>query len=294
LILITGAGGQVGSELVKRLSAAGVRLRTGHSSAEKAASSAAAGLDAALADFARPATLRQALVGVEKVFLVSGNSPQQRELELGALEEARRAGVELLVKLSVWGAESGAFWLAREHRLVEQAIEASGVPFVFLRPNSFMQNFVRFHADSIRDRGAFYLPGGAARISHIDVRDIAAVAAKVLTEPGHQGKAYELSGPEALTYGEIAGQLSAALGRTIAHLEISEAELTGALLESGATHSYAAALTELVRYYLAGQASRVSPAVERIIGRQPISFDQFAQDYAAIFQGGQVPQPGIS
>ena len=130
----------------------------------------------------------------------------------------RRLGVRHIVKQSVMGAAEEAYSLANIHRPVEKAIEGSGLAWTFLRPNSFMQNAVTFMAQTIRAEGAFYSASGQARISHVDVRDIAAVAVMALTAPGHEGKIHTLSGPEALTYDDMADELSKALGRDIRHI----------------------------------------------------------------------------
>lgn len=286
MILITGAGGTVGGELVKKLRASGTRFRAGYYSAKKTEEAKQAGEDGIAIDFAKPETLRPALEGVDKVFLISGNAPNQTELELNVVSESKKAGVRHIVKSSVWGAESEAFSFAKVHRPVEKGIEASGMAYTFLRPNGYMQNMSNFYADTIRAQGAFYLPAPGARVSHVDVRDIAAVAARVLTERGHEGKAYDLSGPEALTNSQIAEKLSAATGKKITYVSLSDAEFKKAMIESGAPSAAADAVIELFHYYISGQASRISPAVRQITGHDPISFDQYAKDYVAIFGQG--------
>ncbi len=284
MIFVTGAGGNVGSELVKKLLATGVKFRARYYSESKAKEARQRGEDAVAIDFARPETLRPALRGVDKLFLISGNVPQQDQLELNVAREAKQAGVRHIVKNSVWGAGSGSFSFAKLHRPVEKAIEASAIAYTFLRPNGYMQNTHNFYAQTIREQGAFYLPVGDARISHIDVRDIAAVAAKVLTGSGHEGKAYDLSGPEALTYTQIADKLSAVLGKKVAYVDLSDADFKKAMVSAGAPEAAADAMLELLHYYKSGQASRVSGAVRRITGEEPISFDRYAKDYAAAFR----------
>lgn len=286
MILVTGAGGKVGSELVKKLQAAGARFRAGYYSGLKAKEAKQAGVDGVAIDFAKPETLRPAFRGVEKVFLISGNVPQQDRLELNVVREAKEAGVRYIVKSSVWGAESESFSFARLHRPVEREIEASGMAYTLLRPNGYMQNMSNFYAPTIKAQGAFYLPARDARISHIDVRDIASVAARVLTEAGHEGKAYDLSGPEALTYNQIAEKLSTVIGKGISYVDLSDADFRKAMVSSGVPEAAADAMVELFQYYISGQASRISPAVRQITGKDPISFERYAKDYAASFQHG--------
>ena len=284
MIFVTGGGGNVGGEVVRVLRSSGAKLRVGYHSPDKVERARREGIDAVAFDYAKPETLRPALEGADTLFLVSGNSPDQTARELAAVREAQQAGIRRIVKLSVWGAESESFSFAKIHRPVERAIEAAGFSWTFLRPNGFMQNVVTYMAPTIQTMNAFYQPAGESRISHIDVRDIAAVAARALTEDGHQGRAYDLSGPAALTYGEIADQLSAALGRKISYVHLPPAEYRQAVLQAGVPAWLADALLELYDYYRDGKASRVTDAVERISGRPPISFARFACDHAALLR----------
>ncbi len=276
MILVTGATGKVGSALVERLEAAGSRFRVAARSPEKAA-----GRQAVLFDFDRPETFPAAFAGVERLFLLTSGGTER---ETAAVAAAKKAGVRRVVKLSVWGADEDAFALGRLHRAVERAIEGSGLSWTFLRPNSFMQNFSTAHAPTIKSQGAFYPYGHDARISVIDARDIGAVAAKVLTEEGHAGKAYKLSGPESLTNQEMAEKLSRALRRTVRFVDLPDAEYEKALVAAGVPPPYAAALVDLSRYYVTGAGAAVTPDVERVTGRRPISFDQFARDHASVWQ----------
>jgi uncharacterized protein YbjT (DUF2867 family) len=184
------------------------------------------------------------------------------------------------VKLSVLAAEGEAFAFARIHRQVERAVETSGIPFTFLRPCSFMQNFATYYGDAIRRDGAFYLPCGDAREAFVDVRDIARVAATVMTERGHEGKAYDLLGPEALTYSDAAAKLSAATGRTIRYVDIPEIEFRKAMTGLGVPEESVDRLVDLYRFIRGGTAPARSTAIRDATGRDPTSFDQFARDYA--------------
>lgn len=285
MILVTGAGGTVGGELTKRLSSAEVPFRAAYHSADKLDAARARGLDAAGIDFSRPESLRPALRGVDSIFLLSGNMPDQTRFEINAVREAVNAGVKRIVKLSVWDAGGVAFSFARTHRAVEREIESSGLAWTFLRPNGFMQNLSNFHAAGIKAAGAFHLCGAGTPISHIDARDVAAVAATVLADGGdHAGKAYDLSGPEALTYQQIAGKLSKALGRKIACVEISPADFRKAMVQSGTPDALADAVVDLTRYYVDGRAGRVTPWVRQVTGRDPTPFDRFATDYLTAFK----------
>lgn len=287
MILVTGAGGTVGTELVKALTREKAALRVAFHAPEKAARARAAGLDAVVVDFARPATLRAALSGVSRLFLLSVAGPHLASWEGGAAEEAARAGGRHVVKLSVWRASEEEYALARWHRSAEKAIEASGVPFTFLRPNSFMQNFVTHHLASLR-AGSLPLPAGGARVSHVDVRDVAEVAARILAEDSHASHAYDLSGPESLSYAQTTHILSAAWGRKIAYLEVTDADFLRGMTEGGAPPWLAEAILDLQRYAKRGQAADVLGSVQQILQRKPTTLARFAADHAARFLGKEM------
>jgi uncharacterized protein YbjT (DUF2867 family) len=227
-------------------------------------------------DYDRPETIRPALQGVETLFLLSSTVDPERKV----VDEAKRAGVKRVVKLSVIGAAHEEFAFARWHRAVEKHIEASGLAWTFLRPSSFMQNIINYEGEMIRSQSAIYASAGDGAVGHIDARDIGAVGARVLTEKGHDGKAYDLTGPAALTYGHIAEILSRVLGREVRYVPISPPQYKEAVMAAGMPEPYADALVDLNRYYAEGKAAVVTPAVRQITGRDPITFDQFAQDYA--------------
>jgi uncharacterized protein YbjT (DUF2867 family) len=281
MILVTGSTGKVGSELVKRLREEGTSFRAAFHSPEKAEKGRASGLDTAVLDYARPETLPPALAGVERLFLLS--PPGSTRLEAAVVEAAKEAGVRRIVKLSVWGAEDEAYFIAREHRAIERVVEASGIPFTFLRPNGFMQTYFLYGA-TIKTQSAFYLPDRDARWNLIDVRDIASVAAKTLTEPGHERKAYELAGPEALSNSEIAEKLSRVLGRTVTYVDISDDQFRAALLGIGMPQTLVEGLVDLHHVIVSGSFAAATPWVERITGSKPGTFDRFALDSAEAFR----------
>lgn len=281
MILITGASGNVGSEVLKQAAAAKLKIRAAYLSADKA-KRAPAGVETVLMDYAKPDTIRAALEGVEKVFLVGPPAPNVAEREAGFVNEANQSGVRHLVKLSALGGRKAIF--PGLHRNSEEKIEASGIPYTFLRPNGFMQNFVNYNAGTIKTQNAFYGAQGDGAVSHVDIRDIAAVAIKVLSSSGHEGRAYSLTGPEALTNSQVAEKLSRALGRTIRYVDLSPDELKKSLLSAGVPEWAANALLDLQRFYREGGASQVYPEVEQLAGRKPTSFDDFARDYRLAFQ----------
>jgi uncharacterized protein YbjT (DUF2867 family) len=258
-------------------------VRAAYHSAAKVDAAKADGLDAVAVDFAKPESLAPAFRGADALFLLFAGGMGQTEGEIAAVEAAKASGVKRIVKLSVIGADGDDYSFARIHRPVERAIEASGLAWTHLRPNGFMQNVVNYFAATIRDHGAFYQPAGDARISHVDVRDIARVAAAALTGTGHDGKAYTITGPEALTYHEVAAKLSAATKKEIRYVALSDDDAKQGMVAAGIPAFYADYLVDLNRHYRAGGGSVVTDAVRAVTGSAPTAFDDFARDHAAAF-----------
>jgi uncharacterized protein YbjT (DUF2867 family) len=233
-------------------------------------------------DYNQPETVRAALSDVDKVFLVGPVTPSLPELERKATDEIKRSSVRQLVKLSAMGGHAATF--PRQHEESENYIKSSGIAYTLLRPNGFMQNMVNYNGATIRSQNAFYGSQGNGKVSHIDVRDIAAVAVKVLIEDGHLGKVYTLTGPEALTNSRLAEILSAALCREIKYVDLPPAQMKQALLAAGTPEWNAGAILDLGELYRAGGASAVSGDVEHILGRKPTAFEQFSRDYSSSLQ----------
>jgi uncharacterized protein YbjT (DUF2867 family) len=188
--------------------------------------------------------------------------------------------VERIVKLSVIGAAEEAFTFARWHRAVEREIEAAGRSWTFLRPNSYMQNVVNFMGATIKGQGALFTAVADAAISHIDARDIGAVAAAVLLGSGHEGKAYTLTGPAALTYREVAETLSRVLGKPVQCVAISDEDYRRGAIAAGMPEGYAAALNDLDAFHRSGGTRVITPSVRELLGRESIPFERFARDHA--------------
>jgi uncharacterized protein YbjT (DUF2867 family) len=285
MICVTGASGTVGREVVKQLQAMNAPFRAAVSSASSAEAVRAQGIDVAICDYHQPDTVRAALQGCDTLFLLGPNLLDQTPLEIGVVDAAKAAGVRHVVKLSVMGAVDEAYSLAHVHRPVEKAIEASGLTWTFLRPNSYMQNVVTFMKPTIQSDSMFYSASGDARISHIDTRDIAAVAAQALTQPSrHAGRAYTLTGPEAVTYDQLAAALSTVLERPIAHVGLSPEDMKGGMLAEGMPEPLADRMLDLERYFREGQASVITDDVQRVTGHQPITLAQYLRDHAALLR----------
>ena len=281
MICITGAGGTVGSEVLTQLKMTDFQFRAAFFSSEKADRARANGIDAVVIDYNQPDTLRAAFESCDSLFLLGPNDLKQTELEINAVEAAKHAGVKHIVKQSVLGAVGESYSLAKIHGPVEKAIVASGLAWTFLRPNSFMQNVKTFMGESIRAESTFYSASADARVSHVDVRDIAGVAVEALTTDHHAGKAYDLTGPDAFTYDEIAAQLSAATGRPITHVSLTPAELKSAMLAGGMPEALADRMLDLERYFREGGASSVSEDIKLVTGNNPRRYSSYLREVAA-------------
>jgi uncharacterized protein YbjT (DUF2867 family) len=220
---------------------------------------------------------------VDRAFLLTNSSQQAETQQSTFVEIASRTGVKQIVKLSQWAAdpESPVRFL-RYHAAVEKKIQDSGIAYTFLRPNLFMQGLLAFR-DSIKHQGKFFAAIGDARISVVDVRDIAAAAAAALTSEGHTGKIYNLTGPEALTHQQMAEKLSNALNRQIQFVDISPEMMRDTLLSVGIPPWQVEGLIEDYAHYHRGEASTVETGVQDATGRSAHSFDDFARDYAPAF-----------
>jgi len=206
------------------------------------------------------------------------------ELEGNMIDVSKRAGVKQIVLNSALGAGDYDKSFPGWHRKVEDKLTASGIEFVILRPNGFMQNTITYLAPSIRAQGAFFDAMGEAKTSYVDVRDVAAVAARALTTEGHVGKTYELNGPEAIAQDDLANRIAAKSGRPVRHVNISREAHQKAMLDLGMPEWQVRALVELQDYYVSGRAARVDGLIEKLLGRPARTMDQFLTEYAGEFR----------
>jgi uncharacterized protein YbjT (DUF2867 family) len=281
MILITGASGNVGKEVLRQIAQAGVKVRAAFQSASKAAM-APSGVEVVTMDYNQAQTVRAALKGVNRVFLVGPPAANLPALERKAVDEIKQSGVRQIVKLSALGGRESTY--PRQHADSEDYIKSSGVAYTFVRANGFMQNLVNYNAGTINAQNAFYGCQGDGKISHIDIRDVAAVAVRILTDDGHEGKTYSLTGPAALSNAQIAQVLSDDLGREIRYVDLPPAQFKQALLAAGVDEWSADALIDLQRLYREGKAATVTHDVEQVLGRRPIAFEQFSRDYRQAFR----------
>jgi uncharacterized protein YbjT (DUF2867 family) len=286
MILITGSTGQNGGEIARRLSARGIPVRALVRDRTKAEALAKLPhVEIAVGDMASPDSLAAALRGVDRAMLISSATPTMLEAQSSFIDAAAKAGVRHVVKLSGIAPDlDSPFRFARMHALIEQKLERSGMNYTNLRPGEFMPSYFR-QAKNIVEKGALCLPMGDAKIASIDVGDVADVAVLTLTNAGHEGKNYSLTGSEALTMAEVAAQLSNVAGKTVRYIDVPPDQAHAAWLAAGFPPFLADGLRELFAERRRGSEANVYGSVAELLGRPPTRFIDFAQRNAATFRG---------
>ena len=284
-IFLTGATGAVGTHLVQNLASAGVAVKVLVRPGSMAADlHHMPHVQLVTGDLADPQSFETALEGIEKAFLLTNSSEQAERLQLNFAQTAARAGVRHIVKLSQFAAnESSPVRFLRYHARVENAIRALGLTYSFLRPNLYMQGLLSFK-DYIKNKGEFFASIGAGRVSAVDVRDIAAVAAACLTETGHENKIYDITGPEALSHHQMAQVFSRILEKPVQFTDVTPGQMQGGLHAAGFPQWQASGLIEDYAHYARGEAALVCNTVQAVTGKSAVSFEQFVSDYSAVFR----------
>jgi uncharacterized protein YbjT (DUF2867 family) len=272
-ILVTGATGTVGSEVVRQLSTKGqFIIRAAARSANNPTLKDLKSVEIVELDYNKPETLATAFKDVNKLFLLTPFQSDMLDLTSNLVNAAKKSGVKYIIKQSVMGADAEpGITPGRLHRQAEKIIEEFGIPFSFLRPNVFMQNFVNFYSPMIKSQGALYAPAGDGKVSFVDVRDIAAVAVQALiSDNQHKAKAYYITGPEALSYGQTAEILSKGLGKEIKYVNIPDEDARKGMKDMGMDDWSANSLIELFDITRKGYTSDITSVVEELTGRKPI------------------------
>jgi uncharacterized protein YbjT (DUF2867 family) len=278
MILVTGATGTIGSATVAALRAKGVDFKVGSRSPEKAK---ALGVPVVELDWERSETLAGAVAGVDKAFLLTPVTEQVEGLTSAFVEAAKKAGVGHVVKLSVISAgPDSIITLGRQHGAAEEAIRSSGLNWTMLQPTFFVQNFVNYYGADPGADSTVYLPHGQGKASWVDARDVGEVAAAALTAGGHEGKAYVLTGPEALGAAEVLAILGEALGRKYDYVDVPDEAARKAMTENKMPAWMIDAQMELHGLIKNGHAAGVSPAVKEVFGRDGRSVREYAKDVA--------------
>jgi uncharacterized protein YbjT (DUF2867 family) len=223
--------------------------------------------------------------GIRTVALVIPDVIDMESIGLNVVSAAQSAGVNRLLWFSSFGAKrENQARFSRRHPVIDEAVRASGIPYIILRPNFFMQDFTTFYAETIRTTGTIFLPLGDVRVSHLDLRDLAQAAVAALEDDRQLNRSFDLSGPEALHTLEVAEHIGSAIGRPIRYQPITAAAMEAGLRDAGMDPWFAEGLAELYAWVRdSGLASEVTEASEQLLGREPNSFGQFAVDHRSAF-----------
>ena len=286
MILVTGATGNVGSEVVRAVIGKGAPVRALVRDPERARQRLGDEVELAVGDFADPLSLRRALEAVDELVLSCSDDPRRIGWETRMIDLAQAAGVRRIVKLSAIGAAPGspvAFW--DWHHRVERHLEQSGVPGVILRSSFYMTSLL-MDAGQIAE-GHLIAPAGDARIAMIDPRDVGAATASVLSTDAHDGRTYVLTGPEAISYAEVAATLSAAIHRRIEFIHVPDAKATEGLIDAGLPEFAARNVVTIFAMAREGAAEQVTDSVESLTGRPARRLAAFVRDHAHLL----VPEP---
>jgi uncharacterized protein YbjT (DUF2867 family) len=279
--LITGATGTVGEAVVRQLQQQQIDCRVAVRQPNRAQALFGDRVDATRFDFLEPDTFAAAFAGITHLFLVRPPALGKVKQIAPALAAAKAAGVKQIVFLSLMGVERNRIV---PHAAIEQCIQELELPFTFLRAGFFMQNLSTTHREDIQLRDDIFLPAGHGKTSFIDARDIAAVAGLALTQTGHEFQVYTLTGQEALDYGTVAEMLSDVLGRPIRYSRPSLLKFIWTMRDRGLPLDFVLVMAGIYATTRLGWADRITPDVERLLGRSPITLRQFVEDYRSVWQ----------
>lgn len=284
-IFVAGAKGRIGGAVLDAVTGAGMEAIAGVHSEEQAELLRQDGKEARVFDYMDQASLVAAMDGCDKLFLVLPLVEGMTRMGHLAVEAAKEVGMEYIVRSSGYAASSDAHWmLGREHGMVDQFVEESGIGFTVLRPNSLMQNFSTVLAPMIR-AGNIRLPQEDARVSYIDARDLGACAATLFQDAGeHRDKMYALTGPEGLSMADVAATLTDVTGRTVTYTPIEEEQYVEECVRNGMPEWTVRMLVSLSRVVKLGMAGNVTKAVEYISGVSAGTFETFAREHADIWK----------
>lgn len=282
MIFITGATGRVGSKLAESLLRSGNPVRMLVRDSQKVASFQALGASVCLGDLNQVDRLAAAMQGCDRLFSIPPNTLNQAQQEIHLFQAAKQANIRRVVKLSTVKSDlESPCQFFKQHAIAEQYLKQSGIEFTIVQSNSFMQNFLWF-THEMRTKGTLSLPMRDAKTAPVDIRDIVRVSSVILTEEGHKGKVYNLTGSGLLSLQEIAEKLSTAANRKITYIDASPLDFKQTLVRSGVSEWFAEAVTTSWQIASKGKPT-LTDVVTKIGRKQPITYDEFACDYKAIF-----------
>jgi len=290
-ILVTGATGNVGSLLIPNLISLGADVRALTRDESKAQGLKDAGVEVVVGDLDKPDTLDGAFQGVDKVFLITPPNPNQVIQTKNGIEAAKRNGSPFIVRLSAGAVREMPRALppiSGQHGETDGMLKASGLPYNLIRPHFFMQNTM-MAAQTVASDGVVYMAFKEGKVGMIDVRDVADVAVKVLTEDGHEGKTYTLTGPASISFHDVATGLSKALGKQVNYVDVPLDAARQAMISMGLPEWISDAFGEYFTAFSEGYGDFTTPDVEKVTGHPARSYETFARDFAQVF-GGAVRQ----
>jgi uncharacterized protein YbjT (DUF2867 family) len=285
-VLVTGATGNTGTGLVASLRRAGVDVRIFVRDAAKAEPLKAAGAEVVVGDLDKPETITPAVEGVDKIYLLTWNGPTQEQQAENVIKAAKRVGSIHLVRHSMWGPEGSR--IIKQGYKIEEAVRSSGLPWTILKPTFFMQNTM-MAAQTISSHGVIYWDMKEGKLGMIDVRDIVDAATAVLTGSGHDGKTYVLTGPEAISFNDVAAAFSSVLGKEVKYVSVPGEAALKSMTDMGLPEWIAQGYVELSEGFSNNFANSVTDNVAVLTGHPARSFEQFVSDFAHVF-GGRVSE----
>ena len=287
-ILVTGATGNVGSMLIPSLTNLGAEVRALTRDESKAKGLRDAGVEVVVGDLEKPDTLDAAFRGVDKVLLITPPNPNQVIQTKNGIEAAKRNGSPFIVRLSAGALKEempGALPpISGQHAETDPMLKASGLPYNIIRPHFFMQNTM-MAAQSVASEGVVYMAFKDGKVGMIDVRDVADVAVKVLTEDGHEGKTYTLTGPASISFHDVAAALSKALGKQVNYVDVPVDAARQAMISMGLPEWIADAFGKYFEVFSEDYGDFTTPDVEKVTGHPARSYETFARDFAEVFGG---------
>ena len=288
-ILVTGATGNVASGVIPKLISLGADVRALVRNESKAQGLKDAGVEVVVGDLEKPETLAAAFSGVDNVLLITPPNPSQVIQAKNGIQAAKRNGSPIIVRLSAGAYQETPADVPRvsgQHAEIDAELRASGVPYTILKPHFFIQNTL-MAAQTVASEGVVYMAMKDGKIGMIDVRDIVDVAVKVLTEDGHEGKEYMLTGPESISFHDVAASLSRAVGKEVSYVNVPAEAARQAMIGMGVPAWVADALGEYTTAFSEGYGDFTTNDVERLTGNRPRSYETFARDFAEVFAGPQ-------
>ncbi|MBO9436940.1 SDR family oxidoreductase [Ruegeria sp. R13_0] len=282
-ILVSGATGTNGRALIDTLLSRDVPVRALVRNIDSARATLPGSIELMQGDLSAPDSLSAAFDGIDKAYVVTAVQPNTVALFRNFYDAARDAGVSHVVKFSGMGAEvDSPSEVIRQHATSDADLRASRLPYTILRPNSFHQNML-WQAGGIATTGKFYLPLGDAAQSTIDVRDIADISSTILTTDGHIGKTYDLTGPESLSFHDVARIIADVRGAPVEYVPITQEAAEHEMRDQGMPEWSAHSLAEIQALFATGQYAQVTEDSQRLLGRTPRSFRDFATDHKDAF-----------